>query len=72
MPPVSFRSCRGTETLNIMARENEERKPQEQRDETDHGVIVAGADAHEREQSGKAPADARARDEASKRGKDRA
>lgn len=33
-----------------MAREDEDRKPQEQRDETDHGVIVAGSDAHRREQ----------------------
>ena len=41
-----------------MARQYEDHKvkAQEQRDEDDHGVIVAGHDAHEREQSGKKPA----------------
>jgi hypothetical protein len=57
-----------------MARENEDRKAekQERRDETDHGVIVAGLDAHAREQSGKTPSGAAPRDNAAKSGKDRA
>lgn len=43
------------EEPDAMARQYEDHKvkAQEQRDEDDHGVIVAGRDAHEREQPGK-------------------